>query len=77
MQNNKIYIVTMYRWGNKENHSYVIGAFTDSKEAVKAGISHSQYRDGKYDPEIIEVDLNRVYYEDGSQIPNKIVSLKY
>ena len=34
----KIYVVTMYRWGDKENHSYVVGAFVDDMvQAVQLG----------------------------------------
>jgi hypothetical protein len=55
----KLYIVTMYRWGNRENHSYVIGAFTKKQKALDEGEREAQYRGGKYDPEVLEVDPNQ------------------
>jgi len=72
---NKLYIVTMYRWGNRENHSYFLGVFTDKEKAIEAGESHSEFRGGKYAPEILEVDLDYVYYEKGKQVPDVIVDL--
>ena len=51
----KLYVVTMYRYADKESHSYVIGVFTDKKVAIKAAEAEKQYRGGnKYYPEILE-----------------------
>ena len=72
---NKYYVVTMYRWGNRENHSYFLGIFKDKDKATEAGISHSYYRGGKYDPEVLEVDIDYVYYESGKQRPDVIMPL--
>lgn len=44
----KIYIVNAYRWGNRENHSYTLGAFTDQQKAIDCAESHTTYRGGKY-----------------------------
>jgi hypothetical protein len=53
----KIYVVTMYRWGDRENHSYVVGAFADDEErAVRLGKEMHEYRGGKYDPEVVCFD---------------------
>jgi hypothetical protein len=53
----KIYVVTMYRWGDKENHSYVIGAYVDDMDkAVRAGEDEYEWRGHKYDPEVVCFD---------------------
>jgi len=53
----KIYVVTMYRWGDNENHSYVVGAFVDDLDkAVQLGHEVMEYRGGKYEPEIVSFD---------------------
>lgn len=54
-----VFVVTMYRYGDHEKHSYVLGAF-DGLEIAKAEADKEQeYRGGnKYMPEIIEMQLN-------------------
>lgn len=73
---NEYYVVTMYRYANKEAHSYLLGVFTDKDKAIEAGESHAIYRGGKYESEILEIDLNYAYYENGIQKPKIIIALK-
>ena len=47
-----MYIVTMYRYGDREKHSYVLGAWSDKAEAEKWGDIEDWWRGGKYKPEI-------------------------
>lgn len=54
----KVFIVTAYRWGNKENHSYVVGAFGDKESAINQAIIEKEFRGGKYDCEVISMNLN-------------------
>jgi len=63
----KYYVVTMYRWGDREKHSYVIGVFDDLQKATDAGIFEETYRGKKYQFNIKEFELNkqcRKYPED-------------
>lgn len=55
---NNIYVVTMYRWGSKETHSYVIGAFTKKQKALDECKAEEEWRGGKYSGEVIEVTPN-------------------
>jgi len=48
-----VYIVTMYRYGDREKHSYVLGAFSTENNARERGELEKDYRGGKYEPEII------------------------
>lgn len=48
-----VYIVTMYRYGDREKHSYVYGAFSNENIAREWGEKEKDYRGGKYEPEII------------------------
>lgn len=69
----KVYVVTMYRWGDRENHSYVLGVYTTKGEAVRAGEREREYRGGnKYYPECLEFDLN----SSNGQV-RVVVSLEY
>lgn len=53
----KIYVVTMYRWGDNENHSYVVGAFVDDPDkAIRLGKEMMEYRGRKYEPEVVCFD---------------------
>jgi len=57
-----VYIVTMYRYGDREKHSYVLGAFSTENDARECGEKEKDYRGGKYEPEIIKfyVDSQRI-----------------
>lgn len=52
----KIYVVTMYRWGDREAHSYVEGAYLDPIVAETMGEHEALYRGGKYEFEVLEFD---------------------
>ena len=51
----KLYVVTMYRWGDKECHSYLWGVFTDKDKAIEEGYEEMRSRGNKYEPEVVEV----------------------
>ena len=54
-----IFIVTMYRWGDREKHSYVLGAYLCKEQARIEAEKEYCWRGGKYKPEIIEVEVGR------------------
>lgn len=55
----KIYVVTMYRWGSKEKHSYVLGVYDNKEKAIDSGEEERQHRGGsKYYPECLELNIN-------------------
>lgn len=53
-----IYIVTMYRYGSKESHSYVLGVFDDVDIAGEEANKNKVQRGNKYEPEIVGFELN-------------------
>ena len=62
---NKIYVVTMYRWGDRESHSYVHGVYTDKDLAIEHARREQGYRGGnKYFPEVLEYSPNTPLNED-------------
>ena len=48
-----IYVVTMYRWGSRENHSYIVWVGTSKKSALKAGDDEECERGGNYSAEVL------------------------
>lgn len=54
----QIFVVTAYRWGNKEGHSYVVGAFDAEELAITQAKLEEEWRGGKYECEVIVMDLN-------------------
>ncbi len=54
----KLYVVTMYRNGNNNKHSYVLGVYDDINVATIEIDKEEEYRDGKYEGEILVTDLN-------------------
>jgi len=48
MKKGEIYVVTAYRFGDRESHSYTLGVFTKKHKAQQVAESHRDYRGGKY-----------------------------
>lgn len=61
---NLVYVVTMYRWGERENHSYVLGVFTKKHKAIKAADEEELCRGTKYSAEILRTPLNDLKVKD-------------
>jgi hypothetical protein len=53
-----VFVVEMLRWGDRENHSYVIGVFTTREQAELAGDAEVSWRGNKYEYCISEYKLN-------------------
>ena len=49
IDNKKVYVVLMQRYGDPESHSYIAGAFSSIEKAEKAGDDECNYRGGKYE----------------------------
>lgn len=55
----RMYVVTMYRYGDRENHSYVLGVYTSIARAVVAAANEESHRGGnKYFSEVLEFPVN-------------------
>jgi len=52
--NKIVYIVEMLRYGEREEHSYVMGVYSDRKIAEYEAQIHMIWRAGKYNAEIRE-----------------------
>jgi hypothetical protein len=53
----EVYTVQACRWGNRENHSYIVGVYPKKAQAIKAAESEEEYRGGKYACEVLEWEL--------------------
>jgi len=51
---NKIYVTTMYRYGDIENDSYVVCAGFSKSKAIDIGEEVKEQRGGKYHPRVVE-----------------------
>lgn len=49
-----VFVVTAYRWGQRNAHSYVVGCFPNLLEAKKCADDYMDYRGGKYGCEVCE-----------------------
>lgn len=54
----KLYVVESLRWGDRESHSYVVGAYTSKELAEEAAQIEKDWRGGKYTCVINEVVEN-------------------
>ncbi|MCS3766619.1 hypothetical protein HNP12_000667 [Aeromonas hydrophila] len=68
-----VFVTTMYRWGDREAHSYVVGVFSSDKVALAAGRREERNRGGKYLPCVEQLTLDH----DGSryerEFPHKVI----
>ena len=53
-----ICVVTMYRYGEREKHSYVLGAYRDRDAAIQDALVEVAWRGGKYQPEVLACSLD-------------------
>ena len=58
MTNPLIYYVQAYRWGKVDNHSYVVGIFSDSNLAQEIAKKEEEFRGGKYECVVYIAELN-------------------
>ena len=58
MMTNPIYYVQAYRGGKMNDHSYVVGIFTDSSLAQSIAKKEEEFRGGKYECVVYIADLN-------------------
>lgn len=58
MAKEKIYIVTAFRYGKRDNHSYISGVFSKKQQAIKDASEEADYRGGKYSCQVEQVILN-------------------
>ena len=54
-----VYVVTAYRWGDRERHSYVVGVYSTEGAARRAAEAEEGQRGGKYECEILRMALDR------------------
>lgn len=53
-----LYVVEALRWGDREQHSYVVGVYDTLESAKNAADEHAQYRGGKYECVVQQCPLN-------------------
>jgi hypothetical protein len=51
-----IFVVTMYRHGSREKHSYVLGAWLSERRAKREAKKEQEVRANLYMPEILSVN---------------------
>lgn len=59
MTKQKYYIVTAYRWGDRECHSYVIGLFDKKHAAIEAAKAEEDWRGRKYECQVREFEISK------------------
>lgn len=59
----EVFVTTMYRWGDREAHSYIVGVFSSEQLALAAGKREAKNRGGKYSPTVERLGLD----QDGSR----------
>lgn len=60
------YIVEALRWGERENHSYVVGLYSELDRAIKVAEEHTEYRGGKYQCVVLQCEMDEQVNQDWS-----------
>lgn len=64
----KVYVTTMYRFGNRDLHSYVLGVWSTRELAEAHGNNETVWRGGKYKPEVTEWTIDANEYDDIEEV---------
>ena len=67
-----VFVTTMYRYGNRELHSYVLGVWSTLEIAMQAGETEALRRGGNYEPQITEWEVDK--YENQSDLLELAIS---
>jgi len=59
-----MFVVTAYRYGDTERHSYVVGIANTLDRAKKWADAETEYRGGKYECQILQMRVNETFRED-------------
>lgn len=84
MKKKKIYVVTAYKFGCRDSHSYVVGCYNKKHKANKISDEEVLDRGGKYTCEVLEIEMDlydpdvettkTVYVSKGIQIPSSDIT---
>jgi len=58
MKMTEYYVVEALRWGDRENHSYIVGVYDNLHDACEACVVEEMWRSGKY--ECVINDYNKI-----------------
>lgn len=59
----KVFVVEALRWGDRENHSYVVGVFDNEEMANRVASAETAWRGGKYEC-VVTSGLLNTYSEE-------------
>jgi hypothetical protein len=60
-----IYVVTAYRNGNRDSHSYVAGVYGSQEIALESASKEESFRYDKYKCEVVEMKMNTNIWDGG------------
>ena len=67
-----VFVVTAYRWGKRDSHSYVVGVYGDVKDALAFADNEESFRSNKYVCEIVEMIINSSIWEKGCKTIKRV-----
>ena len=71
----EIFVVTMYRYGEREKHSYVLGAWSNLEIAKSNANVEIMWRGAKYFPEILKIKVDQPNGLEDADLPVVVVPL--
>ena len=69
------FVVVAYRYGLRDDHSYVVGVFNDLGLALQAADDHVGHRGGKYGYKVLDCDV-RTKTDEWDDLPPQIAFIE-
>jgi len=67
-----VFVVTAYRHGNRDNHSYVVGVYEVLDDALTLANKEEVFRANKYVCEVVEMKINGDIWAKGCKTIKRI-----
>ena len=65
---NTVFLVIAYRMGQERGYNYPVGIFSTVEEALKEARFHREYRGGKYDHKIFQIEVGKGYDAEEAEV---------
>lgn len=63
-----MFLVMAYRFGDTRDYNYPVGIFSTVEEALKEARFHREYRGGKYDHKIFQLEVGKGYDAEEAEV---------
>ena len=66
MKDKNLFVVLANRYGDNEQHTYLVGVFDEERKAAAAAVAEEYWRGGKYECVILGTRINKEFCDETS-----------